>query len=589
MHRDRLPELLHDLGWSLPAHTGLVRSPVATLRIVPDDLETILYFHTDQQLARGLVWLKQRETMHGKNFQEEAAEQKLTLILTGKETILLPDAMRRLLRVCALMGYSTVVWHTHGYHPRGGLPRYSGAYTPEELHALDVYADSLGIELVPGTYATIEEAQEAAPLRERYSFEPEEIDPPVTLARVLRTFSTCFSTQRVHIRLEGAMSPDMAKRYAADTLGTYLSALSPLVATAEHYGRHLLLDSAPLFESLDLTPYAGAYYSARVPEDVLSSLPENISLICSHIPDSELLPNESISVHKAFLREVWSSCSVSFAPGAPCCAADETHIEEVWRACSAQHVTHFCMELSQTPFSIVSPWQAALPALFYAATLVYRQPAKMAGARFFEALTGLPLDTYRAMVWPCFTFPEWCLGRGTAALLLENDPLLGQCDTPLQSHSAQLALTLQQQVRALRGATCLPTYLPLLQVQKALLPLLQYSNGCPALLRHVYACGEPDDMAACLKRIRRVQAAYVRYLALYRELWMQEYDPAAFLTVERYLGGLLWRWQMTERSMVDRRNGHPSSVGEWTVPAPDIPPTPATPTDENTDHPIDME
>lgn len=71
---------------------------------------------------------------------------------TSRNAVLRPDTLRSFLRKMALMGMNLGMMYTEDTYEVPGQPYFGyqrGRYTYEELHALDDYADMLGIELCP--------------------------------------------------------------------------------------------------------------------------------------------------------------------------------------------------------------------------------------------------------------------------------------------------------------------------------------------------------------------------------------------------------------------------------------------------------
>ena len=70
----------------------------------------------------------------------------------SRNAVLRPEAARKLIRLCALMGYSFVGLYMEDTIDIPGEPYFGyqrGAMTPEELKDLDQYAAGLGLELRP--------------------------------------------------------------------------------------------------------------------------------------------------------------------------------------------------------------------------------------------------------------------------------------------------------------------------------------------------------------------------------------------------------------------------------------------------------
>ena len=87
------------------------------------------------------------------DFAETARFDMLGVMVdVSRNGVLTPDAVKALLRRCALMGLNMVMLYTEDTYEVPGEPFFGylrGRYTQEELHDLDDYAAALGIEMVP--------------------------------------------------------------------------------------------------------------------------------------------------------------------------------------------------------------------------------------------------------------------------------------------------------------------------------------------------------------------------------------------------------------------------------------------------------
>ena len=131
----------------------------------------------------------------------------------SRNAVLRPEAARKLIRLCALMGYSFVGLYMEDTIDIPGEPYFGyqrGAMTPEELKDLDQYAAGLGLELRPylQTLAHLNQIMRY----QRYDEIRDTEDILLAgdertyrlLDKLLKTVSECFTTRKVNIGMDEA-------------------------------------------------------------------------------------------------------------------------------------------------------------------------------------------------------------------------------------------------------------------------------------------------------------------------------------------------------------------------------------------------
>ena len=149
---DALAALAPELGM-VPAAEGV---PVrghrgAALAVCCDGASVTIEWAQPIQFYRALSLLPR--PLAACDIREEPCFETVGMMFdTSRNAVLRPDTLRSFLRKMALMGMNLGMMYTEDTYEVPGQPYFGyqrGRYTYEELHALDDYADMLGIELCP--------------------------------------------------------------------------------------------------------------------------------------------------------------------------------------------------------------------------------------------------------------------------------------------------------------------------------------------------------------------------------------------------------------------------------------------------------
>ena len=149
---DALAALAPELGM-VPAAEGV---PVrghrgAALAVCCDGASVTIEWAQPIQFYRALSLLPR--PLAACDIREEPCFETVGMMFdTPRNAVLRPDTLRSFLRKMALMGMNLGMMYTEDTYEVPGQPYFGyqrGRYTYEELHALDDYADMLGIELCP--------------------------------------------------------------------------------------------------------------------------------------------------------------------------------------------------------------------------------------------------------------------------------------------------------------------------------------------------------------------------------------------------------------------------------------------------------
>ena len=222
----------------------------------------------------------------------------------------------RLLDYMAVMGYSMAMLYTEDTVELENRPYFGymrGRYTHEELRALDDYADTYGIELIPclECYGHMHKYliwNEAAPIKDTEG---------VLLAREEKTFrfleeligtvSSCFRSRRIHIGMDEAW--DMGRGKFLDKHGyvppfeIFNEYMEKLIAITNRFGLTPMMWSDMYFR---VNTNNNAYYEKDtvVPQETVDRIPEEVEQVFWHYGEKPNCDDYMLEKHKALGRKI---------------------------------------------------------------------------------------------------------------------------------------------------------------------------------------------------------------------------------------------------------------------------------------------
>jgi hexosaminidase len=249
-------------------------------------------FYSEKSLAfRGLAVATAREVQPG-TIQETRAFSELGVMLdVSRNAVFTVEAVERLFRHFALMGFNTVQLYTEDVYEIEGEPMFGyfrGRYSATELKEIDAYGEIFGIEVIPciQTLGHLEQVLQ-------WPVYSDIIDSPGILLigepatyrlieKMLDTVSSSFRSRRVHIGMDEAHGVALGRyrrlhgdRRPFDVLNEHLKKVAAL---CEDRGLKPMIWSDMYFR---LGSANNDYYDkeSKIPESVAAEIPAGVDLV----------------------------------------------------------------------------------------------------------------------------------------------------------------------------------------------------------------------------------------------------------------------------------------------------------------------
>ena len=240
----------------------------------------------------------------------------------SRNGVMKPSQLMRFIDVIAKMGYNCLELYTEDTYEVDGEPYFGylrGRYTAEEIRAVDEYARTRGVELIPAIQTL---AHFNAP-KKNYVLAPMfDIDDILLcddervyefLDKCFATLAKNFSSRQVNVGMDEAhmlgLGKYLDKHGYTERSEILLRHLSRVNALAQKYGFTPHMWSDMFFRQIN----GGSYYGKglHLPERVKKNIPENMGIVYwDYYSKDKQIYDDMLSAHKETGRKTW------FAAGA---------------------------------------------------------------------------------------------------------------------------------------------------------------------------------------------------------------------------------------------------------------------------------
>ncbi|MCF6466996.1 beta-N-acetylhexosaminidase [Nonomuraea sp. MG754425] len=467
---------------------------------------------------------------------------------TSRNAVMRPEAIASYLRKCALMGIDTLWLYMEDTYRVEGEPMLGyarGAYTPEELRAIDDQAHRLGIEVIPcvqtlGHFEQILQWPAYWPLRdtERVLL-AEAAEGYELIDRMIATVASCFRSRRIHIGMDeahGIGTGQYRRRFGERQPFEILSShLKNVLAICQEHGLRPMIWSDMYFR---LGSAANDYYDpdTEIPSWVAGQIPDEVELVYWDYEHGE----------SAFYAD-WIERHRRDLGKDPVFAAGGWTHHRLWaalpRALATITAGMTAAREARLPEAVVTMWGndgtecdlfSALPAVQAFADLAYGSTGHATNfvgscdATWETWLAAAELDYLPGSGDPV----RW---RGNPAKwLLWHDPVLGFLTSGLPGWLAGHYRELADRLGATRRGDA--------------------RLALPALLAEVLAA--KVELHRARRAVPGLEEKVRRLRELHRQTWCGDNKPFGWDVIDRRYGGLLARLDHLERFGPEEFEGH---------------------------------
>ena len=252
------------------------------------------------------------------------------LICCASNGIMKVERVKDLVDKLAAMGYNLLELSIDDMYKIEDEPYFGylrGGYTKEEIHEMDEYARSKGIELVPCIQVLAHFTNLVKIPQYNDILDIDDIllvDEPKTYAlidKMLKFVSENFSTRKLNLGFDEAhhigLGKYLDKHGYTERFSLLLGHLKRVTEMAVSYGLKPHIWSDMFFRLVNKGEYYGK--GIRIPKEICDAVPEDVELCYwDYYSDNEEAYDEMFRSHEAFKRKLWFAggawCWSGFAP-----------------------------------------------------------------------------------------------------------------------------------------------------------------------------------------------------------------------------------------------------------------------------------
>ena len=499
------------------------------------------------------------------------------MIDMSRNAVMTVDTVCFMMRKMALMGMNMFMLYTEDTYEVAERPYFGymrGRYTREEIRAMDDYAKTLGMELIPcvqmlGHLATALRWNAAGAYKDTQNALLVGADATYAfLTDLLRTISETFTSRRIHIGMDE--THDLGTGRSLDLNGyherseLYFAHLSKVIALCEQFGLSPMMWSDMFFRlaGKGLPGYGDYDRRVVIPDDLREKVPQNTAQVFwDYYHDNEEFYAENIDKHRKFSDHVLFAGGVWGWSG-PCMLYSRSRRNTVpaLDACRRKGVREV----------IATVWHngseanliLSLAGLAWYADYDYRGGFDEDSVRdCFKNAVGLEYDDFLALEKPEFLAGEYPVTRA----LLYNDPLTGLLDAHLTKLDAGgYYRALEAELAGLGEGS--GRFAPAFETVKALTALLASKADFGLRLKAAYDAGDRGALAALAEECDVIRDKLTALIECHRAAWMCYNKPFGWEVHDIRYGGQLARFATAKARILAYLAGEIDAIGELEVP-----------------------
>lgn len=491
----------------------------------------------------------------------------------SRNSVLLPETIKRLIDYLSIMGYKTLQLYTEDTYEVDNEPYFGylrGRYSKDELKDLDAYALKHGIELIPciqtlahlnqifrwTPYKNIRDCDDILLIGEERVYE--------LIENMFRSISECFSSRRVNIGMDEAHMVGRGKyfdingnRKRSEIMAEHLTKVN---AIAHKYGFRCMMWSDMFFR----LAFGGEYYVAngKIPDCVREIIPSDITLIYWDYYSSEKEHYDQMLLqHSKFDRDIIFAGGASTWYGlAPMNGYALATIKAAIESCYQNRINEIFITMWGDNGGSCSPF-SALPVLYTAAEYAKGNFDDLSIKAGFEKMFGIPFDTFMYADLPNQLCERRNIERfNPSKYMLYNDCLLGQFDSGINIGAGDIYAG---HIDLLKKAEKYQDWEFLFKPLRLMCEILYYKADLGVRTRKAYKEKNRQKIKTLIRKryeplLEKIEEFYASFLVY----WERLYKPHGFDVMDYRIGGVRQRVAHCIKTLTDYTEGKIVTIAE---------------------------
>lgn len=473
-----------------------------------------------------------------------------TMIDCSRNAVMSVESIKKWIDLTADMGYNTLLLYTEDTyevedHPYFGYMR--GRYTQKEIKALDAYALSKGMELIPciQTLAhlnAIVRWPAYAPLVDTGSILLAGDERVYELIdKMFSSIAKSFSSRTINVGMDEAHMIGRGKYFDlhgdTDRSQILIDHLKRVADIGKKYGFTLTMWSDMFFRLV-----AGDEYydnNANVDEKIKNQIPDNVQLIYwDYYSTDKKHYDQMLSAHKRIKEGTWFAGGLwSWSGISPSNGYSIKVTDAALKACKEHQVQDVFLTMWGDNGGECSKF-ALLPSLFYASEIAKGNTNKTMIKANFQKKYGISFD--RFMLLDLLGTPSGNASKACNAekYLLYQDCFMGLLDSTVSGGEGDLYTRCARRLCLLKKD---PHWGYLFQSAHALCEVLAIKAELGVKTHTIYFSKDKDSLRQLINNYKKLQKKLEAFYYAYKKQWFYENKPHGFDVQDARLGGLIMR------------------------------------------------
>jgi len=482
----------------------------------------------------------------------------------SRNAVMKPEKVKEFAKLISDMGYNMLQLYTEDTYEITDEPFFGymrGRYSKQELKDIDVYCQSIGIELIP-CIQTLAHLGQLWQWDEYFSM----FDCPGILMageektyelieKMFQTLSECFSSRRVNVGMDeadllgrGQYQDKYGYRNRVEILTEHLMRVKQI---ADKYGFSIMMWS-DMFIRLNS---GGEYYgdNLSIPQETVELVPEGVELIYwDYYSKEKKHYDDMFNLHSAFKN------NIGFAGGFWTWTGYAPNLSMTWDALTAVMQSVQEHDVSTVFFTMWGDngkdcsFYTQLPMIFTASKMARGIFDKEDIMAEFQQKYGYSFDEFMKLELPNIIDERQGLTNNPCKYLLFNDPFLGLYDfTVTKGLAERYQRASEELAKSINGRD----YDYIFEVEKKLIDVLARKADLGVRIRNAYQVGDRVTLAEIAENdFEQIIEDVEEFANAFRVMWLKENKPFGLEVQEGRFGALMYRMQKCKERLISYLN-----------------------------------
>ncbi len=498
------------------------------------------------------------------------------MIDLSRTAIMNVEALKDYLKILSKMGYNMAMLYTEDTYEIEGEPYFGylrGRYSKEEIKELDLFAYSVGIELVPciQTLAHLSSFLRwgKVPTEDSDCMLADEERTYGLVEKMIATCRECFKSNNIHLGMDEAMGIGRHKhldKYGyeepSSIMGRHLQRVNEI---AKKYG----YDEPMIWSDMFFRPWNDHKYEdyigrKDVPKEIIDSVPENVQLVYwAYSDDDRDVYDSMLYNHKQITDKLWFAGGIwGWIGRTPVNAYSIETMKRALDACKKYGIQDIFMTMWGNYGSECSRY-SHLAALYHVIEYANGNSDLEKIKRGFKRITGADYDDFMKLDLPNQPgSPEMGEHRNNPAYyMLYSDYFLGYLDYTVKEGAGEEYKKYAEELYSAAKKTRKYKNIFITEALTCEILFRKYELGVKT--RRAYQEDDKDTLLSLAKEeYGAIEKLIPKLIGAARELWYSENKPYGFDIIERRIGGLLTRTSSCKKRILDYLSGKADKIPE---------------------------